>query len=587
MCINFDRPFTEAFFGEYYDQNRFKVVNDKGDVDAIINSKSSRMRDIYRQLPHEWRPDVIFVLWPEWNTLPQGLFLEEIPIVAFISDWNLAFSNIQNHIHLYDCVFMDKKGTELFRNMGNENVYYAPLYSFDPKIHYPNAAIEKDIDISLVGNLTHNVQVERIEWLKRMVMLRKKGINAQIVTHAFGEDYTKILQRSKIVFNRGIRAEMNLRAYEAPAAGALLMMEIDNNEVYEHLAPFDEFVPYDRDNFEDLVIHYSEHDDERERISAKGHDAIISRDSYTHHFSIIMDKINELAISQNLLVRKRQLSEVDYKGLLTHTFNSTRDYRLDIGFKLLEEASFQFDINASPWWLNAKACLHFIAALELEDSNVKVQAINLSISLWERSINLDRNYFLSVYNLFKAMVMMNQDSIVENMEPIIIESCITSDLKGFNGLVLLRNFNHFLVESERARYSAKLDRVVQSNLVNVYLSDIYEELGKFYERTGRLEKAIQSLNQAVSHRFDNVEARFLLSKLLLKNNQLAETVLHLRTVISMNPFHVEAALSLCSLLKLTGPQEEFTTLVQEYLLIADTISLYSGWRSFFEGLLDS
>jgi hypothetical protein len=41
------------------------------------------------------------------------------------------------------------------------------------------------------------------------------------------------LQRVKIVLNRGVRGECNLRAFEAAAAGALLFQEAGNREAPE------------------------------------------------------------------------------------------------------------------------------------------------------------------------------------------------------------------------------------------------------------------------------------------------------------------------------------------------------------------
>jgi spore maturation protein CgeB len=588
LCIHFTITYAKLFFGEYYNNQNFKTVSHEDDTDVKLNDYMFCMSDIYRQLQNDWKPDIIFVSWPEWHALPKNLFFENTPIVALISDWNLAFLKIKNHLHLYDCVFMDKNGTDLFNDLGYKNVHYLPLYSYDPQLHFPDESVFRDIDISLVGNISHEVQVERIEWLKRLVMLKKEGLNVQIISNVYGKEYTKILQRSKMVFNRGIRSEMNLRAYEAPAAGALLLMEEKNVEISEHLTRFNQYIPYNETNFFDLVKYYSEHNSERDEISKQAYLSIINTDSYTHHFTKIIMEIDKLSSINQLFVRERKLIEDDYKGLITQAIHSIQGYTLDLCFKLLEDATLLFNTEKSAWWLNTRAYLYFLKAKSIgADLELSNSYLNKSIMLWNDAINMDRTYFLSMFNLYVFYYQLNQDHLVQAMADILTETCVTSEIIGFEGIFFVEHFyDNFRVENERARYSSNIKSIIKSNLVNVFLSEIYEILGKSYERTGNVHEATLSFKRSISHRTDNVIARVLLSSILIRQNQFIEAVLHLKMTLSYNPFQIDAAFELCKILKVLGPIDEFIKLAEEYVLICDSISIYSTWKRYFEVLLE-
>src|SRR5437764_762241 len=60
----------------------------------------------------------------------------------------------------------------------------------------------RDIDILFVGNLHPAVQRERLPWLARLARLGERW-NVQIHQGSFGDEYKQLLQRARVVFNRG------------------------------------------------------------------------------------------------------------------------------------------------------------------------------------------------------------------------------------------------------------------------------------------------------------------------------------------------------------------------------------------------
>ncbi len=113
-------------------------------------------------------------------------------------------------------------------------------------------AERRTIDILFVGNLQPAVLLLRQRWLGRLAHLAAKW-NVHIAQGVHGEDYRRLLLRSRIAFNRSIRGEWNLRVCEAASCGALVFNESDNLElpgVWKHR---EDCVFYDEDNLEALL----------------------------------------------------------------------------------------------------------------------------------------------------------------------------------------------------------------------------------------------------------------------------------------------------------------------------------------------
>jgi len=86
-----------------------------------------------------------------------------------------------------------------------------------------------------------------------------------------GDGYGRFLNRCRIGWNRSIRGEMNLRAFEVPACGALLLMERDNLEIADFFVPGEECVLYGDDDFEAIAGELLADRARCERIAAAGH----------------------------------------------------------------------------------------------------------------------------------------------------------------------------------------------------------------------------------------------------------------------------------------------------------------------------
>ena len=71
----------------------------------------------------------------------------------------------------------------------------------------------------MIGNLSATVQRERAPWLARVARLADR-CRVRIAGGVYGEEYTRLMNATRITFNRSIRGEMNMRCYEAAACGS-------------------------------------------------------------------------------------------------------------------------------------------------------------------------------------------------------------------------------------------------------------------------------------------------------------------------------------------------------------------------------
>lgn len=239
--------------------------------DVAFDPSTGSWDELERALPAGFRPDVLMIWWPEQEPLPAGLEHCPIPIVGVVSDYNLSLPHLVGLWPFFDVLLCDRGGQELFRRLSFADVRHWCQYAHKRPFHrlVPDAG-PRDVDIGFAGNLNPVVQRERAPWLDR---LRRMGSGARVEVQSGirGDAYARFLNRCRIGWNRSIRGEMNLRAFEVPACGALLMMERENLEVADFFVPGEECVLYGSDDFEALAHELLADRARCERIARAGH----------------------------------------------------------------------------------------------------------------------------------------------------------------------------------------------------------------------------------------------------------------------------------------------------------------------------
>lgn len=266
------QPFEVVTFGP---PGRMHVDGVHYPLDIAFDPAEESIHTLLGRLPRGFTPDILLLYWPDQEPLPADLEQCPFPVVGVVSDYNLSLPYISGLWPFFDVLLTDRSGVELFGTLPFADVRWWCQFTFKAPSHRLLPGIPRDLDVGFAGNLNPTVQRERAPWIERVQRLAARGIRVDVRGGVHGAAYGRFLNRCRIGFNRSIRGEMNLRAFEVPACGALLFMERDNREVREFLTAGEEFVAYGDNDFEALVSRYLEDEPGRARIARAGHERIL------------------------------------------------------------------------------------------------------------------------------------------------------------------------------------------------------------------------------------------------------------------------------------------------------------------------
>lgn len=226
-----------------------------------------KIADIFAGLPDGWMPDVL--IWMGYYFgMPENLEECPVPSILVVCDWHVHYTIIREMVDAFDYILCDRALLQVLQAKGYTHCAYWPAYSFAPEIvrEYPS---ERDLDLTFIGNFSPAIYSERNRHLMRLAPLAQ-DYKLFYGSRVYHPDYSRVLSRSKLVFNHSIRQEMNLRAYEAAACGALCLVEEENLEIRDFLTPGESCVLYNKDNLLELARYYLEHPDQARRIAEAG-----------------------------------------------------------------------------------------------------------------------------------------------------------------------------------------------------------------------------------------------------------------------------------------------------------------------------
>jgi hypothetical protein len=240
--------------------------------DVAFDPSTGSYDELVARLPRGFTPELVLLYWPDQEPLPAGLEHCPVPVVGVVSDYNLTLPYVAGLWPFFDVLLCDRAGQDLFSRLGFADVRYWCQYAHKRPFHrlLPDVG-PRTIDVGFAGNLNPAVQRERAPWLDRVRALAQGGVAVAVTTGVFGHDYGRFLNRCRIGWNRSIRGEMNLRGFEIPACGALLLMERSNLEVADYFVPGEECVLHGDDDLEDVVAGLLADEPRRARIAAAGH----------------------------------------------------------------------------------------------------------------------------------------------------------------------------------------------------------------------------------------------------------------------------------------------------------------------------
>jgi FkbM family methyltransferase len=234
------------------------------------------------------------------------------PCAWWAIDTHLNYSWCLERARDFDAVFAAQRdGAEQFRQDGINTATWLPL-ACDPEFHCKHD-VTKEYDVCFVGNLFLGARSDLVEVIQRRFL-------KVFVGRKFFEEMAKIYSASRIVFNRSIRNDVNMRVFEALACGSLLMTNdlADNGqgEFFQdgvHLATYK-----DPEELLDKIQYYLVHEEVRERIAATGRQEAVTKHTYRQRMATLLEEV-EKRLSQTgapglrrRIMRPHDLSSVDF-----------------------------------------------------------------------------------------------------------------------------------------------------------------------------------------------------------------------------------------------------------------------------------
>jgi 2-polyprenyl-3-methyl-5-hydroxy-6-metoxy-1,4-benzoquinol methylase len=188
----------------------------------------------------------------------------------------------------FDLVFAAQLGgAELLRRGGAAGAAWLPL-ACDPEVHR-KLDVPKEHDFCFVGNLFPGGREE-------LVGLLRARFPRHFVGRAYFEDMARTYSASRVVFNRSVRDDVNMRVFEALACGSLLVTndlpKSGQGRLFRdgaHLAAYQT-----ADELLDKVRFYLDRGEAREKIAAAGREEVLARHTYRHRMQAVLAAADRL-----------------------------------------------------------------------------------------------------------------------------------------------------------------------------------------------------------------------------------------------------------------------------------------------------
>ena len=216
-------------------------------------------------------------------SIPAGLH----PSAYWVIDTHLQYERDLEKAQQFDFVFAAQKdGAERLQRDGIANALWLPL-ACDPDIHAPHA-VEKTYDVCFVGHTFTSTPLEGER--ERLLEIIRQEFPNHFIGRRFFHEMARIYSTSRLVFNRSVRNDLNMRVFEALACGSLLITnDLSDNGQDELFIPGAHLVTYQNEQeLVEKIRFYLSHPNEREYIAATGRQEALAKHTYRHRMETIL-----------------------------------------------------------------------------------------------------------------------------------------------------------------------------------------------------------------------------------------------------------------------------------------------------------
>ncbi len=255
------------------------------DIDAAgVNIQAQGLVDVAGLLrQHRFEADAaLFFEGGSMQLLPDTTGVRSCPTLWYAIDTHMDFEKHVRIGRLFDMTLVaQSQYVAALTARGLTQVQWLPL-AFAPEL-LPDTPTGRDVDIAYVGSDDATVHFHRSVLLD--------ALRGRFPSHRFGratpEEMGRIYAAARVVFNRSVNNDLNMRFFEAMGAGAVLVTDrVVDNGVESLFEEGRHYICYE--NEEDLMHKVSGvlQDPARLReIGAAAQSLVLSRHTYAHRAS--------------------------------------------------------------------------------------------------------------------------------------------------------------------------------------------------------------------------------------------------------------------------------------------------------------
>jgi glycosyltransferase involved in cell wall biosynthesis len=218
--------------------------------------------------------------------LPRQIEKLNCPTAAYLIDVHLSSKLRQPIAALFDYVFVAQRDYAPAYQIGKrQHVEWLPL-ACDPELYSANS-LPRIYDVGFVGHV--GTTGRRAELLRALETRFRINDYRRPYTR---EEMAQVYSQSKIVVNCSVVDDVNMRVFEAMAAGALLITNRIGNGLLDLFHAGKHLITFE--NQAELVAHvayYLEHPHERYSIADAGKTQVLTSHTYQHRADKIVQTI--------------------------------------------------------------------------------------------------------------------------------------------------------------------------------------------------------------------------------------------------------------------------------------------------------
>lgn len=236
-------------------------------------------------------PDLF--IYVDSHSFPTHIHQLPCPTVAYFVDVHLGERWKPQAALLFDHVYIAQKDyLQEFIEAGNRRVEWLPL-ACQPPVHTVEGAEHSTYDVTCIGQ-RGPAHAERV----RLQALIEARYHVKFDACILREEMSRIYGASRVVFNKSINGDVNMRVFEGLASGAMVLTDEIGNGLTELFHVGEDLVTYeDATDLLQKLDYYMQHEEERQRVAACGQAKALAGHTYADRVAVVLSAVQSLAVA--------------------------------------------------------------------------------------------------------------------------------------------------------------------------------------------------------------------------------------------------------------------------------------------------